>query len=227
MAVGAGLFWAGTIAWNSQALHLENVRVVGSDRSRISDAEIILAGGLIKGRHLLKISTGKAEQRIEKIPWVARASIRRVLPSTVEVSITNRVPALVLVFAGQSFLADAGGAVIAPGEARLPRITDLPGATPAPGTRITDPAFGHCRRILDALQAPVKSRLTSVRAPSIDRITLVLEDGTEILYGAAEKLDDKNFAIRTLLGKHHAAGQTIAALDVRVPTRAAVRLRQP
>ena len=225
MAVGAGLFWAGTTAWNSQALHLEQVRVVGSDRSKISDAEIVLAGGLIKGRHLLKISTAKAEAGIEKIPWVARASIRRVLPSTVEVSITNRVPALVVVFAGQSFIADAGGTVIARGEAGLPRVTDLPGPPPGPGSRVNGLAFQHSRRILDALEAPLKSRLAALRAPSVERITLILDGGTEILYGAAERQHEKNFAIKTLLEKHGAAGQAVAVLDVRVPTRAAVRLR--
>ena len=64
-------------------------------------------------------------------------------------------------------------------------------------------------------------RVNVVRAPSAEAITLELAGGPAILFGPAERLGDKRFALEAVTERAEAEGMVLASIDVRVPQRPA------
>jgi len=90
------------------------------------DSDIFDAIGLENAHTMLAFDTRAAEDRIERLPWVERASIERVLPDRLEVRIWERSPSALWRRNGRTFLIDPSGRVLAavPPEAMpsLPRV---------------------------------------------------------------------------------------------------------
>ena len=64
--------------------------------------------------------------------------------------------------------------------------------------------------------------MVGIFAPTVERLTLSLEDGTLVRYGAAESLAAKNEVLLSLLAELAREGTQAAYIDVRVPTSPAV-----
>jgi cell division septal protein FtsQ len=64
--------------------------------------------------------------------------------------------------------------------------------------------------------------VVGVFAPTVERITFSLREGTSVRYGAAEQIRDKNEVLQVLLRRLDDEGRTAAYIDVRVPTSPAV-----
>lgn len=87
-------------------------RIVVRGNERLSDGEVtaILAG--LRGQNLLDADLDGWRARLLQSAWVRDATIRRALPSTVEVTITERQPIGVARLGSDLYLVDAHGAVI-------------------------------------------------------------------------------------------------------------------
>jgi cell division protein FtsQ len=107
------------------------------------------------------------------------------------------------------------------GGAKLPVIAELPVGSLAPGRRIGLAQYRQALTVLKALPAEMAGRVNLVRAPSTEAITLELAGGPAILFGPAERLGDKRFALEAVTEKATAEGLTLASIDVRVPDRPA------
>jgi cell division protein FtsQ len=105
-AIGA----AGTAAVRSNALAIDRVAVHGNVRLSTGEVEGLLGG--LRGHNLLSADLERARQRLLDSPWVADARLRRVLPSTVDVTIVERTPMAVARIGRQLYLVDATGVII-------------------------------------------------------------------------------------------------------------------
>lgn len=220
LAVLAGAGYGGKVLYESDLLALKRVEVIGN--SRLSANEVVAASELKEGNHLLKLSTTDVAKAVEEVPWVHRARVERILPSKVRITVEEREPVALVIVGGESFIVDADGLVLAIGDESFVRITDLPLTSLKPGGDIDLRQFQHSLEIFKGLPASVRVQVKSIRAASVDRITLELSNGTSILYGAAEMLDDKNYAVEKLISETKVP---LASIDVRVPNRPAVRPR--
>lgn len=224
-ALAAGIVYTGMVAARSPALDLKTVELVGAQSGRVSLADVVRAGGLRKGTSLLRLPTGRAADRIESLPWVLHARVERILPSKIRVTIQEATPAFVVVSGGAPWEVDKHGTVLERADTGLVHILDIPLAGLHPGSKVSAPQFENAVRILQALTPPIRNRLNLVRAASVDRITLELVDGSSVIYGAAEQMADKNYAVRKLLELYDGRGVPLESIDVRVPSRPAVRAR--
>ena len=77
------------------------------------DSDIFDAIGFAHARTMLGFDTRAAQDRIERLPWVERASIERVLPDRLEVRISERSPAAVWRRGDRNFLIDQSGRILA------------------------------------------------------------------------------------------------------------------
>ncbi len=225
LLVGAMIYQGVQAVARSRSLQLDKFEVEGNTEARISTESVIAATGAQLGDQLLGISTQKVSGELEKLPWVAEASVERILPSTLRISIDEREPSFVIQTGQGPFLADGRGLVLQEGSEELVNVVEMPLRPIRPGTRITTSEFVHASRILRSLPADIRSRVTSIRAPSIDQIQIETGTGPLIFYGAAEKVDEKNFAVETLLERTKAASPKVAVIDVRVPARPVTRPR--
>lgn len=223
LLAAAGLAFGGARAWRSSYLELRTVEVEGN--RRVSTDELVRASGLHRGVHLLRMSTEGTARKVESHPWIAKARVERIIPSTVRITVTERSAAAVVAIGPRTYLADREGVVLEEGTAPLVAILDLPRGEARPGDRLSLPQFEAALDVAGRLPPDLRARLSSVRASSLDRIILELQGGISVLYGVNEQVEDKNFAIRALLADAGADGRQIAWIDVRVPSRPAVRPR--
>lgn len=225
----AGLGFAGAEAWDSSALRLVTVEVAGN--VHVTKEEVAAASGLSLGVHLLKISSDSVERMVERLAWVKHARVERVIPSTVRITVTERTPAAQLVVSDGTFIADEEGVLLGPAPSvhadggGLVTITGLTLDKPEPGMHIGLPQYEQALLVSGGVEPAIRERLIRIRAPTVDGIALELSDGLVITFGAAEDLDEKNLAIRSVIAEADARGERLASIDVRVPRRPSVRAR--
>lgn len=93
-------------------LGLEQVAVTGHRRT--GDGDIFDAVDLRQARTLLTFDSRAAQGRIERLPWVERANIERVIPDRIEVRVFERVPFAVWRIGPRQLLIDRSGRVLGP-----------------------------------------------------------------------------------------------------------------
>lgn len=218
--VGAGLAYGGVLIWRSPAVELTTIEVSGN--RRVGSSEVVAASGLEPGDHLFRVKVDRVARQVEAIAWIERARVERIIPSRIRVTVAERRPVAAVVLPGATFLADRSGVVLEEGSADgLLGVADLPLEVPSPGDQITHAQFGQALRIVESLPAELRRAVQVVRAPTAERISLELEGGTVIVYGPAREMEQKNLAITAVLERE----QAVASIDVRVPSRPAVRPR--
>jgi len=223
LAVAAGIGFGGSVLWKSSLLELRRVEVAGN--SEVSKEEVVAETRLRRGVHLLSVDTDAVAGRVRSNPWIDDVRVERILPSTIRISVNERTPVALITAITGTFLIDGNGVVLEQSQRDLLLIEDVTPEVVEPGTTLDLPQLQHVFEILPKLDPSLSARLKSVSARSVDRITFVLDTDTRILFGAAEEIEEKNFAARTLLKRAENDSKAIEYLDVRVPGRPAVRYR--
>lgn len=85
--------------------------------------------GRYAGSNILDLDLEQIEAEVQSDPWVRRASVRRMLPGTLQVRIEERSPAALAIIAARPHLVDSTGYVIGPAsdgaDAHLPVLSGL------------------------------------------------------------------------------------------------------
>ncbi len=87
-------------------------RVIVRGNSRLSNGEVLAMVSGLKSESTLSASLPAYRARLIESPWVAEATLRRVLPSTVEITIHERTPIGLCRIGDHLYLVDDSGAVI-------------------------------------------------------------------------------------------------------------------
>jgi cell division septal protein FtsQ len=178
-----------------EMFRVDQIHVRGNHRLSNGEVRAMLDG--LRGRSVLAVDLGEWRRALLNSPWVADASLRRTLPSTVDVVILERAPLGIARIKGSLYLVDDRGAVIddyGPGYADLdlPIIDGLSGPSAvddpldvAQSTRREESADMYrallARRLLDALRARNMAGQISQIDVSDSRNAVVLLDGDPTL----------------------------------------------
>ncbi|HVM34298.1 MAG TPA: FtsQ-type POTRA domain-containing protein [Actinomycetota bacterium] len=219
VSVAAAATWAA--GW-SPLLDVRDVQVVGAVHTRTAD--VIAASGVRGGENLLLLSTEDVARAARALPWVADVDVDRMLPGTVRIKIEEREPAFVLSLGAARWTLDARGNVLSAGEARsgLPVLAGVQVATVEPGVRLETREAVDALAVVNSLPGPLRRQVQGVFAPTLERISLKLSDGTIVRYGAAEDIGDKNAVLAAVLKRIRAEDLPAAYVDVRVPSAPAI-----
>ncbi len=221
VASAAGVAAVVWLAFVSPVLDVRQVVVVGG--RHISSQDAAAAAMLGRDDNLLLLSTGEIARRIEQLPWVRSAKVERKLPGTVRVRVVERRAAAVLSLGSARWTLDRFGNVLTEGGvADLPVLAGVGVSDVTAGTKLTDVVVQDALTAWRSLPPRIRRRVEAVVAPTAERITLSLDDGTQIRFGAAESLRSKNEVLEVLLAQVRAEGVPVAYIDVRVPTSPAV-----
>jgi cell division protein FtsQ len=223
LVVVSALAYGANLAWDSPALRVQRIEVAGGEH--VGGEQVTAASGVETGTHLLSLSTFQISARLQRIPWVATAHVERIIPSKLRIRIEERTPAAVLFLPDQSYLVDEEGVVLEAGSEGPVKIFDLPADEVIPGARIHLAQYRDALAVARSLDPKVQARVVAVRAPAADGITLELDDGGVVLFGSADALEEKNYALTALLDEAASKQRRVASIDVRVADRPALRLR--
>ena len=218
--------WGG--AWLAQAPWFRIARV-GVDvplASTVSRDAVRAAAGIARGTNVWLIDTRGAARRIEAIPYVDRATIRRgQFPKPfVDLAITVRRPSMCVRGGGRDVTIDATARVLQLGcaTAALPRIDAGKAAVPAPGGTVADPEVG--RLLADA--KTLSDANLAVRRLARDRwggLEAVDVTGVLIEFGADDDLAKKAALVEPV--RKGVANRAVRAIDLRAPGTPIVEFR--
>ena len=211
---GLGLYAA---ARTTSAFAVDRIAVRGASPEVAAQVRKALAPAL--GESLLGLDLNELTRRAEDVPMVAAASFDRAFPHTLAIGVVPEAPVAVLRQGSSSWLAAAGGRVVAdldkgarPGLPRvwLKRDVDV---------RVGEPLAGPARRALTAVaplaRKPLPSAVNSVLVAR-DGLTLELRSGIELRLGDTSDLAVKLEVARRVLPQ---LGDLRGYLDVSVPER--------
>ena len=102
--------WAAISTTAGMGFRVQDVRVSG--RNQTDRTTLIEALNIARGAPILALDILDAKSRLENIPWVRAATVERMLPDTILVSIIEREPLALWQKDGKLHLIDAEGAVI-------------------------------------------------------------------------------------------------------------------
>ncbi len=212
-----GLFLVAGAAWlavNSALFSLRWIRVSGNERMSVAEVERV--AGVEMGQNLLRLATGSLRAHLESDPRIARATVRRNLPSTLSIEIKERVPVAAVRVSNRgdrwATLA-TDGTVLQVGSAR-PALPWLRGAvrSVAPG------------EVLSGLRLPLG--VLAILPPSLDvvdarllsgGVAFSVRGGFAVRYGDLQAWRSKNGVMTSLLRWAAVHGVGSGTIDVRLP----------
>jgi cell division protein FtsQ len=109
-ACGAGLYWAASAALGAEALTVTRITVSGN--SRMSRGEVLALLEAVRGENMVTADLEGWRQKLLSSPWVADAALRRQLPGTLAVAISEREPMGIGRIGDELYLLDQRGMVI-------------------------------------------------------------------------------------------------------------------
>jgi cell division protein FtsQ len=183
--------------------------------SRLTVASVLRTAGLSSRTNVVALDAGAAEDRLERHPWVARASIEKHLPSTLEITIVERAPVLAVVREGSSELLAADGTVLGDGRDYdgLPVVR----APPAIRRRPEAASTADAAAALGEMAARVRAGIDRVRLAPDGSLVLRLDSGAIISYGAPTEMTAKARTLAALLRWDSRDGARLVRVDLRAP----------
>jgi cell division protein FtsQ len=195
---------------------IENVKITG--QSETSEVDVLAALDIGQYPSTLTLDLEDAKARIEALPWVKQATLKKLFPGTVEIAVVERDPYALWQHDGALSLIDNAGKVITDAiddrYASLPKVVGIGAAEKAV-------AFNALVDQFPVIAFQVRAGILV----SEDRWTVVLKSGIELMLPAEDP--EKALAIIADLDRDHAVlSREIAAIDLRQPGHLIVRLTE-
>lgn len=198
----------------SAGFAIENVKIAG--QSETNEVDVLAALDIGTYPSLLTLDLDAARARIQELPWVREASLKKLFPDTVEISIVERTPFATWQHDGVVSLVDAGGKVIATDTSE--RYNDLPHVVGAGAA-----ARAGEYAALVAAEPAIAAHARAGILVSGERWTIVLDNGIELMLPSADPASALA-TIATLDRDHQLLSREIAVVDLRQSGEMVVRL---
>jgi len=214
LLTGIGLY---ALARTTSAFAVDRVAVQGAPPDVSADVRRALAPAL--GESLLRVDLHDLLRRAQNVPMVATASFDRDFPHTLEITVVPEVPVAVVRQGSSSWLAAAGGRVVAElnrgARPALPRIWLARTVDVRVGESLHGLQLRAVAAVAPLVKRPLPAAVTSV-AVGPDQLNLSLRSGIELRLGDATDLPVKLQVARSVLPE---LDDLQGYLDVSVPER--------
>jgi cell division protein FtsQ len=98
------------MVFQADVLRVQRLAIRGLARLPTAEVERLVEG--LRGEHILQVDFERYRRRIMESPWVADVTLWRVLPATIEIRVTERVPMAIARLGQQLYLVDRTGVII-------------------------------------------------------------------------------------------------------------------
>ena len=186
------------------------------------DSAILDAAGLQHHPPLISVNPGVVARRVESLPFIASARVRRHWPDGVQIAVTERVPVVQMAGPGTSWsLLDGYGRTLQVVPGRQPGLvafavhTATTGIPPATVGRSLPPSAGPGLAISRTLPPAFSGQVVSVTVAADGTISLALNSGVTVLVGSDADRTAKYKDIAAILA--NGTLHTTSTIDVSVP----------
>lgn len=185
---------AAAAAWFVPVFKVESIEINGAVRTDTEVAREV--SGITAGDNLLRIDATGAAYAIAEMPWVSSVTLNRRLPSTVEITLTEREAAVFIRRPDGEHIIDTEGQPIVIG-------TPPVGTVEVTGIREDEPevlpAVIDIIRAIDDYDPGLRNIIATIEAPDQFDVLLRLTDGREVYWGSSENNHDKAVALSTVV----------------------------
>jgi cell division septal protein FtsQ len=190
--VGYAGYTATTLVLHASALQVRRIAVHGNVRISSGEVQAIVDG--LRGSSILTADLSGYRRRLMKSPWIADVALRRVLPSTVEVFVSERRPIGLCRLGGALYLIDAGGTLIDEfgpqyAEFDLPIIDGLVAAPNTGQPTIDEGRAELAARVIEALapRKDIAQRVSQIDVRDVHDAVVMLQDDAALLHLGEDK----------------------------------------
>jgi cell division protein FtsQ len=185
-ALAYGGYRAVALAAHAHVLQVEQITVRGNER--LSKGEVLAVLNGLRGENLMWTDLDRWRTRLTASPWVRDAALRRSLPSTIDVVISERQPIGIGRIKGDMYLVDERGVIIdhyGPqyADLDLPIIDGL-SAAPADNGLLTDDGRADlAARVIAAVRSKpaIARRLSQVDVSDLHNAAVILSGDHAVL----------------------------------------------
>ena len=182
-----GMYRVSGIAAQAHALRIETISIRGNER--LSKAEVTRALDGMVGQSLVWTDLNHWREQLLKSPWVRDVAMRRSLPSTIEVVVSERRPMGIGRLRGELFLVDERGVILDQygtqyADFDLPIIDGL-AIRAADGGRVADEAGAElAARVIAALKVRpmIADRISQVDVSNLHNAAIILSGDTAVIH---------------------------------------------
>jgi cell division protein FtsQ len=203
VVVGLGL-----LLYFTPIMSARNIVVTGL--GAVSQEEVVTSAAVKSGTPLLQVGTDAVAERVAAIRRVASARVQRQYPSTLRITVIERVPVVVKDYPDGPHLFDRDGVDFATAPPP-PGVPYLDAENPGP----SDPATKAALQVMTSLRPEVAGQVGRISAPSVAAITLTLTDGRVVVWGTMDRTEEKALKLGALLTQ---PGQTYDVSSPDLPT---------
>lgn len=239
VALVCALCVAGLALGNSPLFTIEDVEVKGAEH--LTESDMAALAPIPDGATLFNLDVDALERSILRDAWVQDVQIKRKLPSTVEIVVTERaIGAVVEVVSSDaktvqpwaiasdgtwlmaipdqdSEIAQSISPKIYEDAETVLHITDVPyGLAPEMGTCCTDGNVANALAIVAGMTTSLADQVKAVSATDAESTLLTLENGVEIAFGTADNIRDKERICLEIMEENEGR---VAYINVRVVDR--------
>jgi cell division septal protein FtsQ len=183
---------ATNLVLQASGLQVRRITVHGNVRLSSGEVQAIVDG--LRGTNILTADLPGYRRRLMESPWVADVALRRVLPSTVEVFVSERRPMGLCRMGNTLYLVDPRGTLIDEfgpqyAEFDLPIIDGL-SANPSAGRPSIDDARAElAARVIEALSArkDIAQRISQIDVRDAHDAVILLQDDAALLHIGDDK----------------------------------------
>lgn len=163
---------------------IESVVIRGNS---IAYADSIVESSNALGESVFRIAPDRVADRVAAHPVVESAEVRTELPDRMIIEVVEREPVIVWQTGDQAVLIDAYGWVLGEGDdSSLPRVVELDGEMPEPGTTVGTERVEAVRYLLEEF-----GETATLEHSDEDGFAIHLEDERVIVLGDVEELPVK------------------------------------
>ncbi len=187
--IGVGL---GLVLYFTPLMSARSLVVTGT--GVVTREEVVDAAKVTLGTPLLQIDTDEVADRVAGIRRVASARVQREYPSTLRITIVERVPIVVKDYPGRAAPVRQGR-----GRLRHRAAAARAGLHRRRPPRPDDPPTRAALQVMTSLSPDVVGQVSRIAAPSVASITLTLTDGRTVVWGTTDRTDEKAEKLGALL----------------------------
>jgi len=163
--------------------------IVATGLTQVSRAEMLPVFGEDIGRNIFFVPLNERRRQLEEIPWIEKATVMRLLPDQIRVSVVERKPVAFTRQGSQIGLVDASGVLLAMPAAMMaehhysfPVVTGIDGRDPAAARKGRMAAYLRLLAELDANGQHLSEQISEIDLTDPeDARVLMPEQGTDIL----------------------------------------------
>ena len=216
------------IVLNASTLQVQKISVRGIDR--LSGGEVLALMEGLQGSSIITADLGLYRTRVLESPWVADVALRRILPSTVEVFVSERRPLGLCRLGTQLYLVDRSGTLMGEfgpqyADLNLPLINGSLRAPSSGGPAVDEHRIDLAARVIDGLaqRKDLADRVSEIDVSNPLNAVVMLDNDPALLHLGEEKFMERVHSYIELAPTLRQTVPEIEYVDLRFEDRIYVR----